>query len=80
MRERLQQVKKALLRRAQVTLADIIAKEEELAQRDPQPAPVGSANHARGAMTFVSYLFIYGMIRPSSSSSSESSSSTSVQT
>jgi hypothetical protein len=62
MRERLQQVKKALLRRAQVTLADIIAKEEELAQRDPQPAPVGSANHARGAMTFVSYLFIYGMI------------------
>jgi hypothetical protein len=60
MRERLQQVKKGLLQRAQATLTDIIAKERELAQHDPKI--VGRENHALGAMTFVSYLFIYGLI------------------
>jgi hypothetical protein len=62
MRERLQKVKTGLLKRAQVTLTDIIAKEKEFAQQDMQPAIIATSNDALGAMTFVSYLFIYGLI------------------
>jgi hypothetical protein len=61
MRERLQKVKKGLLHRAQATLTDAIAKEKELVECGIQPA-ISTDNHAFGAMSFVSYLFIYGLI------------------
>jgi 2-hydroxy-3-keto-5-methylthiopentenyl-1-phosphate phosphatase len=61
MRERLQKVKKGLLHRAQATLTHVIAKEKELVQHGMH-STVGTDNHALGATSFVSYLFIYGLI------------------
>lgn len=60
MRERLENVKRGLLQRAQVTLTDIIATEKE--RPESHPVTVTTQSHALGAMTFVSYLFIYGLI------------------
>jgi hypothetical protein len=64
MRERLQKIKKGLLLRAQVTVAEIIAKEKDIARHASRRA-IRNHNHenrALGTMTFVSYLFIYGLI------------------
>jgi hypothetical protein len=61
MRERFQKVKKGLLNRAQATLTDIIAEENERVTRDLH-RETGTDNHALGAISFVSYLFIYGLI------------------